>query len=607
MATQFLATNKNYKRLFAESLDSSASHETYQGMVEYVSSATSYLGQILYCDETDKLYRIGKDIYGDKELKNDIMPGDIVLTPEQVLTVIYNYGEHFRGNLKEALDYLFERILTEVELTPEMILQLEYKYKENAEVSTIGEALNYLMETMQTAIKPPEPPGITAEQVLYVVYNYPEILSEPNNTIKGALDYLMRKSIEKIQLQPEDVLNIIYTNDNYPDIKNLQNALDYILDVITDGMGLTAEEVWNLTYNNINNTNVTSLKEALDYLIDKSSEELIIEPDKILNCIYTNSNYTGDFDSLGEALDYIFYRLSQGASGLTPSDVWNLYYTHNSAYGVSTLKGALDHLMNRKTGINLNQVMDAPYTHEKAPEVENLEGALNYLMGKESKEFTEEDVLNTKYTYETAEEVTNIQQGLNFLFSKIDEIMYKPIQISSFNISKSQAEFGETVSEVTLTWSTSKSPISIELNGVSLNNDVKTASFNNITDNRTFTLKVSDGKTIVSRNASITFMNAKYYGVYTGTTATANIISGFTKVLTTSKNGSWTVNAGSREYIYFAIPSRFGEPSFYVGGFLGGFTKIDTINFTNKFNYTEEYCIYRSENHSLGLTTVDIK
>jgi len=68
--------------------------------------------------------------------------------------------------------------------------------------------------------------------------------------------------------------------------------------------------------------------------------------------------------------------------------------------------------------------------------------------------------------------------------------------------------------------------------------------------------------------------------------------------------GTFNVNAGTGEYIYISFPSSFGTPTFYVGGFEGGFSKISTISFTNSYGITTNYDIYQSDNVSLGATTV---
>lgn len=98
-------------------------------------------------------------------------------------------------------------------------------------------------------------------------------------------------------------------------------------------------------------------------------------------------------------------------------------------------------------------------------------------------------------------------------------------------------------------------------------------------------------------------------GVYTGAAAApATIDSAFIRTLTKSlqsgKSKTFTVNAAAGEYIWYACPTSYGAPNFNVGGFDGGFSKVETFNFTNSSGYTEEYQVWRSDNAGLGSTTV---
>lgn len=108
-----------------------------------------------------------------------------------------------------------------------------------------------------------------------------------------------------------------------------------------------------------------------------------------------------------------------------------------------------------------------------------------------------------------------------------------------------------------------------------------------------------------TKTASIQWLN----GVYTGAAAIpATINSAFIRTLTKSlqsgKSKTFTVNAGAGEYIWYACPARYGTPSFSVGGFDGGFSKVKTFDFTNASNFTESYQVWRSDNAGLGSTTV---
>lgn len=100
-------------------------------------------------------------------------------------------------------------------------------------------------------------------------------------------------------------------------------------------------------------------------------------------------------------------------------------------------------------------------------------------------------------------------------------------------------------------------------------------------------------------------------GVYTGAAeAPATIDSAFiltlTKSLQSGKGKTFTVDAATGAYIWYACPVSYGTPNFNVGGFDGGFSKVATLDYTNAVGYTEEYQVWRSDNAGLGSTTVKV-
>ena len=190
----------------------------------------------------------------------------------------------------------------------------------------------------------------------------------------------------------------------------------------------------------------------------------------------------------------------------------------------------------------------------------------------------------------------------------LQELMYVPIDISNLSLSKSVVEIGDILSGLVVTWSYNKEDIvSQKFNGLEVGiDDREYVETEDITSNKTYTLEVNDGKNTTTKSATVKFLNGKYYGVAQEGTYDSDFIKGLTKVLAENKNGNFTVNCGENEFIYFCIPTRFGTPRFSVGGFEGGFFKVDTIEFTNNFGYSENYDIYRSDNSSLGNTTVNV-
>ena len=190
----------------------------------------------------------------------------------------------------------------------------------------------------------------------------------------------------------------------------------------------------------------------------------------------------------------------------------------------------------------------------------------------------------------------------------LQELLYVPISISSLSLSKSVVEIGDILSGLVVTWSYNKEDIvSQKFNGLEVGiDDREYVETEDITSNKTYTLEVNDGKNTTTKSTTVKFLNGKYYGATQEGVYDNDFIKSLTKVLTDNKNGNITVNCGENEFIYFCIPTRFGTPRFSVGGFEGGFFKVDAIEFTNNFGYSENYDIYRSDNSSLGNTTVNV-
>ena len=185
---------------------------------------------------------------------------------------------------------------------------------------------------------------------------------------------------------------------------------------------------------------------------------------------------------------------------------------------------------------------------------------------------------------------SNVEEALDDLNQKMDDLMYDPIQITSFTNNVGTVEMGSTVDTVVLNWNTNKTPKTLTLDGQGMDASLKTKTIESagIKANKTYTLKAVDERDAEASKES--FDSA--------------FILGLTKGLQGSKAKTFTVNAGAAQHIYYAIPTRYGTPAFKVGGFDGGFAKAATIDFTNASGYEESYDIWKSDNPGLGNTTV---
>ena len=205
-----------------------------------------------------------------------------------------------------------------------------------------------------------------------------------------------------------------------------------------------------------------------------------------------------------------------------------------------------------------------------------------------------------------------VTERLDKLEGVVEELTYEPIEIISFTHNAGIKEIGSTAASVTLTWNLNKDPASQNVDGtpVSLEARQYTIGTANLTGNKTYTLTVTDDKdTSVSKTTTVTFLNGVYYGVGSVNADNTNndFIQSLTKVLSDTRVRDFTVTANTGEYIFYCIPSRLGTPTFFVGGFEGGFDLLKNIAYTNPSGYEEDYAVYRSVQTGLGKTTVNVK
>lgn len=190
------------------------------------------------------------------------------------------------------------------------------------------------------------------------------------------------------------------------------------------------------------------------------------------------------------------------------------------------------------------------------------------------------------------------------------------VAISSFSVTPSERELGETVNSVTLKWTTNMPVVAQTLTGETLTADERSKTITPETpysSTKTWTLKVTDEQGEVSepKTATLSFLNRVYYGAAAiPETLDGTFVLGLKdSELTSTKSRDITITADEGQYMWYVLPKQFGTCSFKVGGFEGGFTLVDdAFEFTNGKGYTNPngYRIYRSTNSIKGETPVVI-
>lgn len=221
-----------------------------------------------------------------------------------------------------------------------------------------------------------------------------------------------------------------------------------------------------------------------------------------------------------------------------------------------------------------------------------------------------------------AEAVQAIQgktQQIDANTAAIEELMYKPIAISSFTVSPSVIEMcADYDGELTLNFSLNREPKTLKLDNQSITaraSGSETRSNLSLSGTKTFTLTATDEKPsgetdTVSKTAKVYMYNSIYYGVgpdraVETSDAFDTFLNGLTPLRQGSKETEFTVNAAAGQYIWFALPKRIGAVRFQAkGGLEGGFDAAAEISHKNSSNYTEAYYVYRSTEANLGNVTI---
>lgn len=220
---------------------------------------------------------------------------------------------------------------------------------------------------------------------------------------------------------------------------------------------------------------------------------------------------------------------------------------------------------------------------------------------------------NVSFTNADYPTYTNVDIALKEILTRLDWV---DINIDSFVVTPSQTqyEYGHTVRAGTLTfsWLLNKNDItSITLTDMSPALTDSSCTFeHDLSTTKTFALSVSDGKASHSKTIKISFDNKVYWG------ASSTIPDEFTSEwvlglanskFATGKAGDYSFNADTNEYGIIVMPSSFGSPVCYIGGFETTLENLGQLNFTNASGGQRPYTVYKTGQHSLGSFTMNLK
>lgn len=238
---------------------------------------------------------------------------------------------------------------------------------------------------------------------------------------------------------------------------------------------------------------------------------------------------------------------------------------------------------------------------------------------------TSSDSMNDSfYTYDLQDVVgiIDVEHGgsiadrLDAFDLKLTDLYYVPIKINSFTssftnpvveISGSSEDFN-----ISFTWSTSKTPVTLTLDGETLDPSATSHSvvvaIQDITS-KTFRLAATDAgayskePTTATSALTIEWLNGVYYGAAAAPTQIDNnFIKSLQRKLQKSKSLSVSnMRATGGKYFWYACPARLGTPTFKIGGFTSALDLVaENFSFTNGSGYTETYNVWRTQNEDPG-------
>ena len=358
---------------------------------------------------------------------------------------------------------------------------------------------------------------------------------------------------------------------------------------------LMVKTVTDQVYNSDDSKNLTQILEELNTAISgKASDADLTELETKFNNLITDAPEA--YDTLKEISEYIASHQSEYQALLTLA---GNKVDKVDGKGLST-NDFTDELYQK-----LNELYDKATLDSKFDSLTSRVSALEMATGGDPTEITAADV---KYTESDGTETT--------VKAVLDELLYVDLTVSVTSPTPTTQEIGAELSNLVINWTYNKSNIvSQSFNGSNLP-DTEQRSYTvegPVTTNTTYTVKGNDGTKDASKSITFTFQNKVYYGV-SPETVSGNVNSAFILGLTGSKFasskssvGTITANAEAGNYIFYAQPASFAEPTFNIGGFDTTFPLFATIDFTNASGHQESYKVYRSNQAGLGSTSMTVK
>jgi hypothetical protein len=226
-----------------------------------------------------------------------------------------------------------------------------------------------------------------------------------------------------------------------------------------------------------------------------------------------------------------------------------------------------------------------------------------------SKDFSE-GADKITYSNEKYEHLTDVGLVLDNLLEKVYYV--KPTCLLFAEPAGGTFETGTIISApIVFNWEVNKDINMQTLTDCLIENEnIRTATYNeNITEDKTFILSVSDGENEATDSISYKFVDNIFWGSNEiPVEYNSDFINSLAnKKLTKSIKGAYSFEINENEYGFWAVPSDIKISSIWIGGFEVTVDFVKEILYTNSQGHTREYNIYKTTKSGLGSFSAEIK
>lgn len=197
----------------------------------------------------------------------------------------------------------------------------------------------------------------------------------------------------------------------------------------------------------------------------------------------------------------------------------------------------------------------------------------------------------------TAAEVSYTGHGFTNVQEALDALLYEAPQIESFSNSIGTVELGQTIEDVTLSWTLNKAMTSLSIDhgvGSVLGQDHVDLGELGLTADFTWTLTAGDGSETDAATTSVLFRNKRYWGASASESLDDAAILALASEFATGFVKAVTYDCTGGKYPYYAYPASFGVPAAVtVGGLAFSDFAVATQSFTNAHGHAVSYHVLR--------------